>query len=94
MERQGYDAAQIAEVLDKGRVSIPEKVEIPEYSPEEFLNAVAPGREPPPRPEYSSPTYLQDQLKEEQENFEGLTDEDKTYLRMKWGSGYHPEEWV
>jgi hypothetical protein len=23
-----------------------------------------------------------------------LTDEDKTYLRLKWGKAYKPEEWV
>jgi hypothetical protein len=24
----------------------------------------------------------------------GLTDEDITYLRLKWGKAYKPEEWV
>jgi hypothetical protein len=24
----------------------------------------------------------------------GLTDEDKTYLRLKWGKTYKPDEWV
>ncbi|MCM1323966.1 MAG: hypothetical protein NC218_07380 [Acetobacter sp.] len=31
------------------------------------------------------------------EDFEStldLTDEDKTYLRLKWGRNYTPEEWV
>jgi hypothetical protein len=23
-----------------------------------------------------------------------LTDEDRTYLRLKWGKAYKPEEWV
>jgi hypothetical protein len=23
-----------------------------------------------------------------------LTDEDRTYLRLKWGKTYKPEEWV
>jgi hypothetical protein len=23
-----------------------------------------------------------------------LTDEDKTYLRLKWGKTYRPEEWI
>ena len=24
----------------------------------------------------------------------GLTDDDVVYLRMKWGNGYKPEDWV
>ena len=97
MERQGYEAAEIAEVLDKGRMSIPKKIDIPEYSPEEYMAATGLVKGVPPKgapPEVVSPTYLQDQLKEEQDSFEGLTDEDKVYLRMKWGASYHPEEWV
>ena len=97
MERQGYEAAEIAEVLIKGRVPIPEKIDIPDISPEEYLNSTGLIKGVPPKGapmEPMSPSYLQDQLKEEQDSFEGLTDEDKIYLRMKWGNSYHPHEWV
>lgn len=32
---------------------------------------------------------------EEEDDFsDKLTEEDKTYLRLKWGRGYRPEEWI
>lgn len=32
---------------------------------------------------------------EEEDDFsDKLTEEDKTYLRLKWGKGYRPEEWI
>lgn len=48
-------------------------------------------------PEYidSSQTedYFSQQLQQEEFDFD-LTEEDKTYLRLKWGKTYKPEEWV
>ena len=37
--------------------------------------------------------YTEEQQEEEVEELD-LTDEDKTYLRLKWGKAYKPEEWV
>ena len=100
MESQGYDEQAIAQVLDKRTFEVPDQpLEIPEFTPEEIAAAQGPlklGVDAPPRPQVSASagSYLQDQLDKEQNEFEGLSDEDKTYLRMKWGSSYHPEEWV
>jgi hypothetical protein len=61
-------------------------------------------REPdPPIPEAGLPQSLgfgfefaPPQLMEEEENGfdDDLTEEDKTYLRLKWGRTYKPEEWI
>ena len=47
---------------------------------------------PPEMPEYEDPYQVepQDTIEEDLD----LTDEDKTYLRLKWGKAYKPEEWV
>lgn len=79
MKRQGYDAAEIAQAIEKATVAVPEKVEIPVYDDE------------PKEPE----DYF-DQINgvEDKTITESLTDEDRLYLRMKWGKAYKPEEWV
>lgn len=80
MKRQGYDAQEIAEAVNKASFDVPkEELQKPEYadsafptSADEFF-AAAPSE---------SPADL------------GLTDEDVIYLRLKWGKTYKPEEWV
>lgn len=74
MKRQGYDAAQIAEAIESGKVPIPEA--------------------PPPQAEGPVPNY--NSVPEEEMSDLGmeLTDEDKMYLRLKWGKSYKPEEWI
>mgnify|MGYP000507700771 FL=1 len=39
-------------------------------------------------PEYYDPSEAKDDFSDE------LTEEDKVMLRLKWGRGYRPEEWV
>lgn len=39
-------------------------------------------------PEYYDPSEADDDFSDE------LTEEDKVMLRLKWGRGYRPEEWV
>ena len=39
-------------------------------------------------PEYYDPSKADDDFSDE------LTEEDKVMLRLKWGRGYRPEEWV
>lgn len=79
MKRQGYDAQQIATAIEKSSITIPEgELKGPVYAP--LPNA--------PTEDY----FAQQSGKVEQEL--DLTDEDRTYLRLKWGKTYKPEEWV
>lgn len=81
MKRQGYDAAEIASAIQKGTVGIP--VEPPE--PPSFDEN---DRE-------SSTDYFAQMSGGEQDDFDQeLTDEERTYLRLKWGKAYRPEEWI
>lgn len=80
MKRQGYDAQEIAEAVNKASFDVPkEELQKPEYADNDFPTsadeffAAAPSE---------SPADL------------GLTDEDVIYLRLKWGKTYKPEEWV
>ena len=80
MKRQGYDAQEIAEAVNKASFDVPkEELQKPEYADSDFPTsadeffAAAPSE---------SPADL------------GLTDEDVIYLRLKWGKTYKPEEWV
>ena len=81
MKRQGYDAVQIAEAIDKASFSVP----VGELSEPEFI----------PTQSYDFP---QEDYFEQQSGFSDddldLTDDDKMYLRLKWGKAYKPEEWV
>lgn len=81
MKRSGYDAQQIAEAIEKASVPIPDKpLEEPEY-------AAGGPTEDNIGDLFGEPSSsIEDDLE--------LTDEDKTYLRLKWGKAYKPEEWV
>lgn len=84
MKRQGYDAQQIAEAIIKQTVPVPNyELPIPTFSEE-----IAPSQ-------YNYDYF--DQVNDIQEDttiIDALTDEDKLYLRMKWGKAYKPDEWV
>ena len=79
MKRQGYDAIQIMEAKEKGRVfTMPDKpLEEPVYEDTTIV----------PQEDY----FAQQNGPEEDLD---LTEEDRTYLRLKWGKTYKPEEWV
>lgn len=79
MKKQGYDAAQIAAAIEKSKITIPEEG----YS--EPVYALTPNND------FS---FENNQVVEEDDLSSDLTDEDKTYLRLKWGKTYKPEEWV
>lgn len=79
MKRQGYDAQQIATAIEKSSIAIPEG-ELKE-----------PGYAPPPNVPVED--YFAQQSGEVEQELD-LTDEDRTYLRLKWGKTYKPEEWV
>lgn len=94
MERQGYTAAEITEVIQHNRASLPTgEVVIPEYVNQtvetnisDFYNAT------PVQPQED---YFAIQSGAEEDDIVGdLTDEDRKYLRLKWGKSYRPEEWV
>ena len=79
MKRQGYDAQQIATAIEKSSIAIPEgELKEPVYAP------------PPNAP---TEDYFAQQSGEMEQDLD-LTDEDRTYLRLKWGKTYKPEEWV
>lgn len=53
----------------------------------------------PEKPDYlinqsSNPEPIVEQEKEDNTFLNDLTEEDRTYLRLKWGKTYRPEEWV
>lgn len=79
MKQSGYSAAEIAEVIEKATFKIPDG---------ELVE--------PPHPEPQQPFYTEDYLSPQEEEVDDLdlTDDDKIYLRLKWGKAYKPEEWV
>lgn len=81
MKRQGYGAAEIAQQLAKTNI------EIPEGGFQEPVFAA-----PPPPP--TQDDYFGDLNGGDGELTQDLTDEDRTYLRLKWGKAYKAEEWV
>ena len=79
MKRQGYDAQQIATAIEKSSIAIPEgELKEPVYAPP---------------PDASIEDYFAQQSGEMEQDVD-LSDEDRTYLRLKWGKTYKPEEWV
>jgi hypothetical protein len=82
MKRQGYGMEEITMALERKKMIIPE---------DGFKEP-----DPPPPP----PLHFDDEEDYFSQHAEGndividLTDEDKTYLRLKWGKAYKPEEWV
>lgn len=78
MKRQGYGAAEIAMAQEQN------KIIIPEGGFKEPVFAAA----PPEEEDYFAQQSGGDDLTID------LTDEDRTYLRLKWGKAYKPEEWV
>ena len=80
MKRQGYDAQEITMAIDKASVVIPEgELTQPEYATFEA---------PRPQEDYFDRGYEDEGVDDD------LTDEDRIYLRLKWGKTYKPEEWV
>lgn len=78
MKRQGYEMADIARAIENSHNGV---------------NDVMP---PPPTPSQDEPIedYFAIQSGGQDDFIDDLTDEDKTYLRLKWGKAYRPEEWI
>ena len=81
MKRQGYEAAEIAMAIQQASVPIPQGE-----------------LEAPPPPVAATSNDEEDyfaQINGGHDDFiDDLTEEDRTYLRLKWGKTYKPEEWV
>lgn len=88
MKRQGYDAQDIAKAIGTKAYSY-EEVEIPEIMNEATVYEVRPEEE---EEDYS--TVSETAQPDNDSITDSLTEEDKIYLRMKWGKTYKPDEWV
>ena len=83
MKQQGYDAQQIALANERASFEVPQNLEIPDLNAPTSDNPfLASGKE----------DYFAEQSGADEEI--DLTDEDRIYLRLKWGKAYKPEEWV
>jgi hypothetical protein len=82
MKRQGYEAAEIAQAIATATLPVPTApLQEPVYKEENpFL---ASGDE-----DYFGEMSGADAFDDD------LTEEDRTYLRLKWGKTYKPEEWI
>ena len=86
MKDGGYDIQEIEMAIERANYELPtEELKEPEYTA------------PAPVPEYddySATSTSVYQFEPVEEIDLGLTDEDITYLRLKWGKNYKQEEWV
>lgn len=84
MKRQGYSAAEITQAIEKSSFDIPDKpIEQPVYNDNTDDNGY-----------YTSGTEDYFAQQSDTDFDDDLTDEDKLYLRLKWGKTYKPEEWI
>ena len=84
MKQQGYDAQQIALANERAAFVVPENVPPPDFSEQPANPFLATGEE----------DYFAEQSGASEDDDIDLTDEDRIYLRLKWGKTYKPEEWV
>ncbi len=82
MKRQGYSAQEIDAVIRKGTIDVPEV-------PAEPMFAGV-----PENPVAAADDYFAQISGAEDDFIEDLTEEERTYLRLKWGKAYKPEEWI
>jgi hypothetical protein len=82
MLRQGYDRVQITEAINKATITLPVgEIAEPVYAA-------------PALPVDETEDYFATQAGAADDFVDDLTDEDRTYLRLKWGKTYKPEEWI
>lgn len=80
MKRQGFSAAEITQAIEKASFSIPEgELQEPVYNTT-------------PQTAEQVEDYFADP--HENDFIEDLTEEERIYLRLKWGKTYKPEEWI
>ena len=88
MKEQGYNEEQIALAKEKATFIVPEEAPKPVFLEEE--SSLNPFLADETEDYFSN---HEDASDEEELNLD-LTEEDKTYLKLKWGKGYRQEEWV
>ena len=81
MKENGYSAQEIAEATARAAIAIPETVEIPEIETAGHAGFDAGYDDPFDEAAADDPAI-------------DLTEDDRIYLRLKWGKRYKPEEWV
>lgn len=84
MKRQGYSAVEIAEAINKSTFTMPVE-ELREPEPKAIGFQV----EEEPEDYFAKQSGADDSFFDDD-----LTEEDRTYLRLKWGKAYKPEEWI
>ncbi len=87
MKRQGYEAAEIAKVIEQSHISAPERPTPPPLTVPDNNNTC------------NISLDTEDYFAEQNSDYDidiaaDLTDDDKRYLLLKWGKSYTPEEWV
>ena len=82
MKRQGYGAVEIAEAVNKATFTLPEEIIAP--PPETFKSEE---EQYGPVEDYFDDGATDALVAE-------LTEEDRLYLRLKWGKAYKPDEWI
>ena len=82
MKRQGYGAVEIAEAINKATFTLPDDIAAP--PPETFK---AEEEQYGPIEDYFDDGATDALVAE-------LTEEDRLYLRLKWGKAYKPDEWI
>ena len=82
MKAQGYSGEEIEEQLSKDR------------TPPKPKSLITPIDRPPAEDDLYVPLPLVEEEEESNPIVDQLTHEDKLMLRLKWGHGYRPEEWV
>lgn len=92
MKRQGYGPDEIAQVIQSSHFGTPDgkPLEPPPPPPIDSPDFQSPYTLPPQEEDY----FAQQAGGPDTELVIDLTDEDRTYLRLKWGKAYKPEEWV
>lgn len=90
MKRQGYDAQEIDKVVRENRKTIPDEGTVFELN----LNGPDNNMSDSGYDSMSNEDYFAMQNGGEDDITDDLTDDDKRYLRLKWGKAYKPEEWV
>ena len=93
MKDAGYSRADIDNALEKAIQPIPENPNPP--APIEKLEDIGLTSVPSnPFAATGDEDYFSQGVPSQSAEELGLTDEDCTYLRLKWGKSYKPEEWV
>ena len=90
MKRQGYGAAEIAQALQTSIIPLPTDLSAQSQAPQ-VESLPQSDSEPSLGFEHD---YFAEQSGGKDDFIDDLTEEDRTYLRLKWGKAYKPEEWI